>query len=167
MKKLIFLLLLVPGIASAQKAATCEQIDYEFDKFTNKKTFLTPYEADTKSPTMTTSQMDFIKVITSKVPQPVYFLDLRTVTESTLKDIKGVILLLKNGNKINKPNATIKVQLYGEFKSVRSAFLTLTSSDLEQLKLSPITGFRLYDSDQAVSDPQAYLIWLNCLLTKK
>lgn len=75
---------------------------------------------------------------------------------------KGLILLLENGKKIERPNAKIDVEV-NSGSYVYSAFIELTDSEIKLLKENAITDNRLYIYDGTIKKGKKIIEYLKCL----
>ncbi len=77
---------------------------------------------------------------------------------------KGLILLLENGKKIERPNADIDAKVNTSGKNyVYSAFIELTKAEIELLIENPITDKRLYIYDGEIKNGAKLSEYLKCL----
>ncbi len=94
-----------------------------------------------------------------------YYLYLSNGDVSPIFD-RGVIILLANNHRINKPLTKVSSSVISYGYSV-SALVTLNTNDIALLKKYSITNFRLYIGDLKVDDGDKYKTLFNCLVTKK
>ncbi|MDH5825814.1 hypothetical protein [Sphingobacterium faecium] len=121
------------------------------DEFTGQKKIMSPsnlslsdklYTGDTK--------VRLIKIIIKGVSS--YYLSLNTHGSTYNVGDKGVIILFKDGTKLNKPLVDIDVSSsYGSGWEY-SAFIKLNQSDLNLLKTKSINKFRLYIYDDSLTE---------------
>lgn len=135
----------------------CRNIDVKGDKFTGDTTYITP----------ASSGFSFIKV---KKEKSVTIYMSKNEPGSTLNvGKKGLILLLENNKRIEKPDAelNVKTSSYGS-SYIYSAFVELTDSDIKLLTENAITDNRLYIYDGKVreGDGKKIMEYLKCLLEK-
>lgn len=64
----------------------------------------------------------------------------------------GVVILLEDGSKIEKPNAKIDCKSYSNYGYKFSSWVDLTISERELLKSKRITDFRLYIYEKSISE---------------
>lgn len=133
----------------------CKEITVSIDKFTNDTTYRSPNKS-----------LTLVK-IKSKQKIEIYFST--TTWASTLNVGKeGLIILLENGNKIEKPTAKIdtevsKMRMGGYEYTV---FIRLNNEDISKLLESVITDIRLYIYDKSIKDGEKYREYLKCLEEK-
>ncbi|MGB1218367.1 MAG: hypothetical protein ACPG4W_01165 [Flavobacteriales bacterium] len=161
MKKLglviFFAVFSVSQIAFAQEIKKiekyCKKIDVEVDKFNGETKYQTPL----------LKQIGFTKII--KDGEEIVYMSIRTIG-STPSTGKGVIILLDNGEKIEK-NVDTDVRVNSNAQFEHSAFFRLTKSDIELLKKHNITDTRLYIFDMKILKPVQYRAYMICLDDKK
>lgn len=130
----------------------CQEITETNDKFTGDKRFNTEYSEG----------VSFVKVVKNNVTK-IYI----TINEqgSTLNvGKKGLILLLSNSKKIEKPEASItaEVNKYGGY--TYSTFVELTKEDLQLLSENVITDNRLYIYDGTIKNGNKLKEYVKCLI---
>lgn len=133
----------------------CKYIEETKDKFDNKITYRSPFPAP----------IEFIKV---KNKEQVFTFMRISVYGSTVNLGKtGVIILLENGEKIEKSDAKIDTDVsnYGKGYDY-SAFITLTDEDIMKLKSNLITDVRLYIYDRSIKDGVILKEYLKCISDK-
>lgn len=135
----------------------CREIEMIADKFTGDTTYLTPYA----------SGFRFIKKKKGK-NETIYLA--KNQPGSTLNvNEKGLIILLENGKRIEKPNAVLDVKpsSYGS-GYVYSVFEELNSTDIDLLLNNLITDSRLYIYDGTTSKDDAKILieYLKCITNK-
>jgi len=92
-----------------------------------------------------------------------------TASGSTLNtNIKGVIILFKDGTKIERPNEIINVNSATGTGWEYSAYMHLTKEEEAQFLISPMTDYRLYIYDATVTNyaGKIYQKILNCIKDK-
>ncbi|WP_395049750.1 hypothetical protein [Flavobacterium sp.] len=130
----------------------CEEIEKSIDKFTNA----IQYKASTG---------DLVSIFKiEKNGSKSFYLSIGVygATVSGLNE-KGVILLLKNNKKIEKPDERLDTKYDGDLGYLYSAFIKLNDSDLELLKNNELTDARLYIFDKSYSDNYKLIEFLKCL----
>jgi hypothetical protein len=135
----------------------CRNIEIRADKFTGDTTFMTP----------AASGFSFIKVKKGKTST--IYLNKNEPGSTLNVGKKGVILLLENNQRIEKPEAKLDVRLSSIGSSyIYTAFLELTDADIKLLTENTITDSRLYIYDGRVSeaDGKKIIEFLKCLLDK-
>ncbi len=75
---------------------------------------------------------------------------------------KGLIFLLQNNKRINRPEATIDVKVVEDFFAY-SAFIELSNDEIELLSENNITDERLYIYDREIKDGTKLRAYLKCL----
>jgi hypothetical protein len=135
----------------------CRKIEIKGDKFTGDTTFMTP----------AASGFSFIKV--KKGNSSTIYLRKNEPGSTLNVGKKGVILLLQNNKRIEKPNEEldVKASSYGS-GWVYTAFFELSDTDIKLLTENEITDSRLYIYDGAVreGDGKEIIEYLKCLLDK-
>ena len=133
----------------------CKEINERKDKFTGNITYHSPI----------IGAVTFLK-LTEKSTAGTYIKI--NVTGTTINvDKRGAIILLENGETIEKPDAKIEVNadLYGNYYEY-STLIKLTEDDIIKLKQHIITDVRLYIYDREVSNGAKLKGYLKCI-TKK
>ncbi|CAA7195417.1 MULTISPECIES: hypothetical protein [Chryseobacterium] len=124
----------------------CSKIDIKKDKFTNKITKYSPL----------LEPISFVK-------NNGYFISLKTYGSTPVVDGTGVIILLSNGQKIKK---TTKIDIdisSGKYKY--SAFIPLTTADINLLTKNIIDDFKLYIFENVQKlNGEAYKEYLKCII---
>ena len=174
--------LIKPKENKKEEFIPCSKIDYEYDEFEYTKKYSTAssydeqverphdpaYYAGEKTETKTIwYNTVFYKNI--EKGQPTYYLALE-IPSSTPTHNKGVIIILNNGSRINRPLEKVTTRVRetesDEPYMVRS-FMRLKQTDISLLKSSPIKEFELFaDQAYSVQSEKVYQMFL-CLLTKK
>lgn len=129
----------------------CKDIETTTDKFNGETTASSDYSEGIK----------FLK-ITKNGSSKIYM----AINESgsTLNvGEKGLILLLENGNKIERPNAKIDVDTGSGRNYVYSAFIELTKKEIDLIINNPITDDRLYIYDGEIKNGAKLSEYLKCL----
>lgn len=135
----------------------CSKITYQYDQFEHTKNYDTPMGLSSGY------TISFQKVIHKGIST--YYLYLSNGDVSPIFD-RGVIILLANNHRINKPLTKVSSSVISYGYSV-SALVTLNTNDIALLKKYSITNFRLYIGDLKVDDGDKYKTLFNCLVTKK
>ena len=145
MKKLniAFYFLILSKLTTAQM--DCSQLILRIDKFTGDTTFKSPSSAEFG----TNDLIYFMKIKSSKYGTRTY-MHLKTYGSTLNVAKKGLVILLANGTKIEKPEQKIECEVGEESKWVYSANINLTNDDIERIIISPITDFRLFIYDASV-----------------
>jgi len=132
----------------------CKDIEISYDKFTGE----TNYETDTSLGIM------FKKV--EKDGKSTIYLYVRVVGETLNMGEKGVILLLENKKRIERPDEPIDVRARSDRYSNNYAytvFMELTTEEINLLKENNITDIRLYIYDREVKNGSRFKEYLKCL----
>lgn len=128
----------------------CKDIETTTDKFSGETSASANYSDGIK---FIKSTKDGVSKIYMAINQP----------GSTLNvGKKGLILLLENGKKIERPNAKIDVDAKGR-NYVYSAFIELTKPEIDLLIENPITDNRLYIYDGEIKNGAKLSEYLKCL----
>ncbi len=133
----------------------CKDIEETKDKFNDKITFRTPFS----------EPIVFVKI---KDKGQVYIFMRLSVYGRTVNVGKtGVIILLANGEKIERPDAKIDIEVskYGKGYDY-SAFITLTDDDIMKLKTNVITDVKLYIYDNSIKHGEKLKEYLKCISDK-
>nr|WP_322624274.1 hypothetical protein [uncultured Flavobacterium sp.] len=128
----------------------CSEIISTTDKFTDQITHKMPVKYE----------IVFIKI------GPTTYVYLTTKSRSVEVGKKGVYLLLGNGKKIVNMDEEIKVKTGDDLLYHYSVMIPLTDSDLEKLRESYVTDYRLYIFDEYVYAGKLYQKHLQCILSK-
>ena len=140
----------VVGVLELPEGFYCRDIKTETDKFTGETSATSDYSEG----------ISFIK-ITKEGTSRIYL----TINESgsTLNvGKKGLILLLENDKKIERPNAKIDVES-GRSNYVYSAFIELTKAEIDLIKENNIIADRLYVYDGEIKNGAKLGQYLKCL----
>jgi hypothetical protein len=154
----------------------CSQLDTNYDDFSREKKFSTGYvkptgpDDDPAAPISTKFyNVIFYKYICKTGVS--YYINLNSNSITPLATERGVIIILKNKTRINKPNALVETKVNengDEFdRYTRSSFIRLTANDLLLLKASPIDEYELYDSQESETDFAVLHQMFMCLLKAK
>jgi len=127
----------------------CSKIDVQKDKFTNKTTQYSPL----------LEPVSFVK-------EGGMFMSLTTYGGTPVVDGTGAVILLTNGQKINKKvKIDVNVDSSGKYKY--TAFFPLTQNDISLLTKHAIDDFKLYIFENArLLNGDAYKEYLKCMIKK-
>jgi len=146
----------VDGGLELPKDVYCSDIVTEQDKFTNVLKSSSPYSEG----------ISFIKTV--KNGNTTIFLSINEIGATATFNKTGLILLLENNKRIEKPNAPIDVKVNSGYTGatgyVYSAFVQLTSEDIKLLSENAITDNRLYVFDGTIKDGNKLKDYINCLI---
>lgn len=133
----------------------CADITTETDKFTSEKISKSPYSEG----------VSFIKI--TKESKSKIYISINEIGNTVVVGKTGLILLLENGKRIEKPNAQIDVKVNSGYTGatgyVYSAFVELNSEDIKLLLDNVITDNRLYIYDGTIKNGKKLQDYLNCL----
>lgn len=129
----------------------CKDIETKTDKFSGETTASSDYSEGIK----------FLK-ITKNGSSKIYMAINETGSTLNVGE-KGLILLLENGNKIERPNAKIDVDTGSGRNYVYSAFIELTEKEVDLIINNPITDDRLYIYDGVIKNGAKLSEYLKCL----
>lgn len=132
----------------------CDKIEVEKDKFTKKTTYIT----DTRD------GISFFKFTSGSTSN--FYISANSAQSSLNTGKKGLFILLENGIKIQKPNAKVKVDVYGT-DYVYNVFEQLNKNDISLLKKYKITNVRIYTYDEEVNSGVILKDMFKCLIQKK
>jgi hypothetical protein len=135
------------SVTDDSPADPCDDIVIEKDKFTGKVTKESPYG----------HAIRFVKDNTG------VYLVVRGDAYTYSTNARGVIILLKNGNKISKPAQKVSVSYSSGRSYDCTAYITLTEDDKAKLRNSPITDVRMDVYDIEVENGEVYQAYLKCL----
>jgi hypothetical protein len=153
--KILIPLLLLSFTAFGQEANEkyCKKIITKIDKFNGDTTYISPHAA---------GFMD-----------PIYFIKKNGETMismigsgSTLNiEKEGLIILLKDGTKIERPDMSIDWDSNPPYGWIYSVFFTLTEEEIRLLSNSPISSARMYvyDTDYHEKKSLKQMEYLKCL----
>jgi len=133
----------------------CQNIIETYDKFTGETTV--------KSKPI--RGISFMKIV--KEEKCDYYLWIQNNSTSLFVEKKGVIILLNNEKRIEKPEQEIDVnvsQTGGSY--IYKTFIKLDNNDIELLTNNEITDIRLYVIDGVVEDGKELMENLKCLTRK-
>lgn len=152
---IVFLLLSFYSFTQEPNEKYCKKILTDIDKFEGDTTYRSPHK---------TGFIDPLYYIKSNGLIMMYI----NVPGSTVNiGEKGVIILLKDGTKIEKPNVSIdcEANVSGAPGFVYSALFVLSPKEIESLSKSPVSSVRLYiyDSDLNERRQVKQMEYLRCL----
>lgn len=137
----------------------CKDITENKDRFTDEITFSTPNPRD-----FTYRHKNDIKFVKDK--NGIMLLIYQWGASLNVNQ-KGLILLLKNGGKIEKPDAELHVETAENLGGyIYSTAIYLSADDIKLLTSNEITDDRLYIYDGAILEGGKYKEYLKCLLKK-
>jgi len=126
------------------------------DKFKSEVTYSTPVGYD---------KINFMKVKTLKDTHT--YMCISEIGSNVNLNKKGVVILLENGFRINKPQADLRVEVSNSGTDyVYSAFFELNANDIKMLTANVITDYRLYIYDRAVTTGYTLREQLKSILKK-
>jgi hypothetical protein len=130
----------------------CKNIETTTDKFDGKTTSRSDYSEG----------IAFIKVVkdnSSKI-----YMTVNEIGSTINVGKKGLILLLENGKKIDRPNAKLDTKVNkGGRGYVYSAFIELTQAEIKLIIENKITDNRLYIYDGVIKNGEKLSEYLKCL----
>ena len=130
----------------------CKKIETTTDKFDGKTTSRSDYSEGV-------SFMKVTKDGTSNI-----YMSVNELGSTINVGKKGLILLLENGKKIERPNAEIDAKVNkGGSGYVYSAFIELTKEEIDLIINNPITDNRLYIYDGQIKNGAKLSEYLKCL----
>ena len=130
----------------------CEDIVIETDKFTG----------DIRKSSPTHEGVYFLK--STKNGTSTYYLSIKERGATPKVGATGLILLLTNGKRIEKPTVPIDVKVNtGGDGYMYNAFVSLTDEDIKLLSENQITDNRLYVFDGTIKNGQILSEYLKCL----
>jgi hypothetical protein len=127
MKKLLLVLVLMLGFNTIAQTDSkyCKKIKMSVDQFDGDTTYNTPY-----------GDVDFTKIIRST--GDVTYMSISTVGSTLNYGESGFVVLLEDGNKIERLDKEIKVKTNSSYGYKYSVFFTLTDDEIGLLINSPI-----------------------------
>lgn len=129
----------------------CKNIQQNTDKFTG----------EIKSTTDYSEGISFIKVVKDKTTK--IYISVNEAGSTVNVGKKGLILLLENNKRIEKPEAPIDVKVNSSGGYTYSAFVELNVNDLALLKENKITDDRLYVYDGTIKNGEKLKEYVKCL----
>lgn len=147
----LFSLLLLTSLSFSQESKYCKKITTKTDKFTGNTSHQSPYGG---------------KIWLLKSGNTL-FLNLFANGSTLNVGEKGVIIILESGEKIVRPKQEIKTDTATTGWSYHAG-IVLTPEEVEKLKASPITDFRLYIYDESLSKKEKiiYQELIKCIDSK-
>ena len=149
------------------KNALCSEVEESYDKFNYTKTFSTPlgvYVENSYEP----NPVLFYKSIKNQKNTYTIYLFIESISNSSGN---GLIIILKNGKRIVKPNLRPDVSLgkmgYLGYYYNHSTSFNLSISEIELLKTQTITDISLGGISLEDINGEVYKSYLNCLLRCK
>ena len=145
-------------ISLAAKAQDCSVITKKVDKFDSTVTLTSPF----------TNPCYFLKI--EKSNDTVVILHLTSYGSTLNSGVKGVVILLADGTKISRPGTKVKTDVHNSDSDWKySAYLVLSSEEIEQLLKSSITDYKLYIYEASVNANTAenYKQYLRCIKDMK
>lgn len=130
----------------------CNEIEISTDKFTGETRINSPL-----------SGVYFVK--TKKTTESHTYLFLRTSGSTANVNIKGVIILLDNGMKIEKPDCKIDVEV-GQSNYLYSCLIELNNKDIQLLTANKMTDYRLYVYDNTIKNGNTLMEYLKCIIKR-
>lgn len=127
----------------------CDKIEVITDKFNGETRINSPIRG-----------VFFSKV--KKGKESSTYLFLRTPGSTVNVNIKGVIILLENGFKIEKPNAKIDVEVGGQ-NFLYSTLIELNETDIKLLTSNKMTDYRLYIYDNTIRYGNELIEYIKCI----
>lgn len=128
----------------------CNDIKITTDKFNGEVTSSSEYS----------DGISFIKVTKNKISK--IYMAINETGETLNVGKKGLVLLLENGKKIERPNTKIDVEA-GAKNFVYSAFIELSKEEIALIIKNKITDDRLYIYDGTVENGIKLSEYLKCL----
>lgn len=93
-----------------------------------------------------------------------YSLSLNTTDSEPAATERGVIIIMANGKRINKPYTLVRTSVNYQAEYVRSCEIPLTPAELAMFKSVSIKEFELYDSQMIIEDGEFIRQMLSCLI---
>ena len=144
----------IMGELNLPKDFFCRDIKMTADKFTNDTTYTTKAK----------DGIVFLKI--KKGGQDFYYLSSNIVGSTLNVREKGLILLLENNKRIEKPDVVLDVEVSSGSSWVYKAFVRLTKDDIDLISNNVITDKRHYIYDASVKNGKILSEYLKCLLLK-
>lgn len=138
----------------------CDDFTYKEDKFSGMRTYISePVNGFTIS--VGISIVDGEKYV-------VYQLHKNTVGQICEVGKKGFIMLLENGEKIEKPDAEIEVNVNPTGSAyVYSVDIPLTDEDLQKLSQHKITDTKTYIFTSEIDEGEKIMKYIRCAMEKQ
>lgn len=148
----------VKGGLQYPKGFLCNKIKIEKDKFTDKIIYRTPLERLDEA-------IIISKIIENKIVKIYMSISITALTLNLSG--KGVILLLSNGEKIERIDAKVTPVVYDLNQYLYSSSIQLSDREIELLTSNEITDIRLHIHDKEIMNGKKYLEYLKCLIEKQ
>lgn len=154
------LITLIVFVCMSGTTDDCKDIETEYDKFKGTTSYYSPSKY----------YVSFSKHLTGK--DTFYFVRLQTLGATLNLAEKGVIILLKNGERLEFPDEDVEyseiVDYGGSYYYRYKSFVSLSKSDVEKLCSSEIEAFQLYIYDGEVKGKhqEQFRNYINCLVKK-
>jgi hypothetical protein len=133
-----------------------KEIKESRDKFKNEITYTSPVGYD---------KINFMKVKDLKGTHT--YMAISEIGGALNLKKKGVVLLLENGFRINKPKAELHVEVSNSGTGyIYSAFFELTNDDIKLMSVNAITDYRLYIYDRNVTTGYTLREYLKSIVKK-
>lgn len=146
MKKLLYLLLLVPLWVQGQDCKGMKEIK---DEFTGDVSYESPIG----------KEFAFTYVATTgKI-----YVFMRTYAPGAARG-EGAILLFENGDKISYDQAKVNIR-YGDY-DMATCTITISADDLQKLATVPLKAYRLYVYDHKIKSPEKIQAYAGCIASK-
>ena len=154
MKKLLLILLCLPFIGFGQTSEDdCQSVIKKLDKFNDIITYYSPPELP----------ISFTKIIDNENNNERIYLSISVIGFTVNAFIKGVKVLLDNGEKLSWPEAKIDSRVTDNAEFEYSCFIEISKQEIELLTKNLITDVRLYVYDKKIYSPSMYKGYLNCV----
>ncbi len=135
----------------------CNKLESKKDDFSDEIKVQNPFSLSTK---------EYIHKIINK-SDTTYYLSLKAYGSTVTVDGKGVVVLFEDGTKLEKPDEKIDVTA-GQKDFDYSCFIRLSKDDIQLLRKTKITKYRLYIYDTNVSPfaAESLVKYTNCIVNK-
>jgi hypothetical protein len=135
----------------------CKNIVSTNDMFTGELDYASPF-----------GSVEFYKIIKENGARTQVTLKSQGTTLTL--NAKGVIILLENGNRIERPEAKIEVTkikaLDGSDAYLYTSVLNLTENDIKLMTENKMTKYRLFRHDTTVTTGETLMQYLRCIAAK-
>tara|TARA_B100001059_G_scaffold218898_1_gene239496 strand:- start:397 stop:1170 length:774 start_codon:yes stop_codon:yes gene_type:complete len=131
----------------------CHYVIKKLDKFDDIITYYSPLELP----------ISFTKVIDNENNNERIYLSIKVIGSTANAFIKGVKVLLDNGEKLSFPEAKIDSRVTDNAEFEYSCFIEISKQEIELLTENLITDVRLYVYDKKISSSSMYKGFLNCV----
>lgn len=139
------------GKVSFPEGYFCSEIIKNKDKFTDETYWVTPY--------LEPIHFERVRSTNGAIKYYIYL----TARNTSVSGGSGIVILLEDGVKIQKPSAKVSITVDSDAKYVANSHFLLTESDIQKLTSSAITDIRLYIYDRSISEGNRYSDLLKCL----